>query len=360
MHMAGLDDFNLEDLDDSTACLPAPPAAVGTVPPAGLRRLRRSAALLPPLLILATAGLALAYRVQISDWGGFMPLWRGARRPVARATLRPVQVVPPLVVRLEPPPVFVAPFDPPVIGLVPELTLVGPVPDVAVRRVRATRAAIGFDRPRGPLGIANPPRGQGPPEAEAPPGVLTQKALDAIRAESVRRRAEIARLERIKARQPENDRRRARLIRAEKLERARREAKAARRPFLEGLAEMVRIPGWQRADKIYAHMNANMVEIDQVVADELAKDLMRWEGRINRRERVALFRSHGIPEALILEYLWNKEKRRIPERGGPRDEAEALVLAARQLLAMQPASVRKTSASGQPRAPSRDGARDAQ
>jgi hypothetical protein len=345
--MEDRNDFSLEDPSDLTGGETAP--RVPVVPAAVGRSRRRSFALLPPLLILTTAGMALAYRVQLSDWTGLNPLLTGTQRPAARRVVRPAPAAAPVIVRVVPAPVLIpiVPLDFPTAGLITDLSLLGPVPDATLRRPRLARAAIGFDRPQGPLARAASSRGRA--GAEAPPEALTKTALAAIRKEAALRRAEIARLERIKANQPENDRRRAQLIRTQQLDRARRLANATRARFLEDLADILHTAGRRSATKIYAYIEPDLVDIEQGVSDELAKALRRLEGRIDRRQRIALFRSYGIPEPLILEYLWKHERRRIPQRGGPRDEAEALVRAANQLLALGPSPVRKGSAS----APSR-------
>ncbi len=57
-------------------------------------------------------------------------------------------------------------------------------------------------------------------------------------------------------------------------------------------------------------------------------------GGLPRQDQVEMMRSHGLPEPKILDYIANKLHRDLGSRGGPRDEKEVLVEAARRLLAM--------------------------
>jgi hypothetical protein len=50
---------------------------------------------------------------------------------------------------------------------------------------------------------------------------------------------------------------------------------------------------------------------------------------------VQQLRACGLPETKILDYLANEQRKRIPARNGPRDDDDALIRAAAQLMKIQ-------------------------
>jgi hypothetical protein len=71
-------------------------------------------------------------------------------------------------------------------------------------------------------------------------------------------------------------------------------------------------------------------------ADAARAALVARSGLLDRRGRIRTLRSAGLPEPAILEALIAHEARSIGTRNGPRNPAEAAVLAARLLLTMPP------------------------
>jgi hypothetical protein len=378
-------DFAVDDLDSTAREEGAAPAVLVVRKP-GRHPLAR---LLSPFLIIALAILVLVWRMQLGDWSGLAALdaktLAGVFRVPVHTSPRARQIDtsrrasrPPRVKRAADAAEPLRPVAPGagLIVLAEELALSGPVPDISLRRTRIrTPVAIGFDPPaaaragdsRAPeLALSEPdPRSPNDDPLARPRALaaLTKEVLAAIGTEAKRVRAERARLDEIKAREPEEDRRRARMLRAQKLERARREADASRGPFLEDLVQILERSHGRAATGIQLLIEDNLVEIDQAVSDRLATALTRNAGRLDRNKRIALFRSHGIPESLILEYLWKQQIKMIPARNGPRDEADALVRASQQLLAARSDISRVTAVSSGPRSsvsPGRNRGRSAQ
>ena len=62
------------------------------------------------------------------------------------------------------------------------------------------------------------------------------------------------------------------------------------------------------------------------------RDLTGVAARLTMSERIRRMRQWGLPEAMILDDVFEQERQEIRSRGGPRTEDEALVFAARILL----------------------------
>jgi hypothetical protein len=73
---------------------------------------------------------------------------------------------------------------------------------------------------------------------------------------------------------------------------------------------------------------------DHAVADVLlARDRKSRAVRLNRNARIVLLRTNGLSEAEILRELVEEQRKLMPSRKGPRTLNEAIVRAARQLIA---------------------------
>ena len=92
------------------------------------------------------------------------------------------------------------------------------------------------------------------------------------------------------------------------------------------------------------HGNHSRDEIDRLAkrhgfdaSDELmSRANSIWlHGRMSPPAKVRLIRSLGVPESLILDFLSDNLHGRVKSRGGPRNEDEVRVRAARQLLSFE-------------------------
>jgi hypothetical protein len=115
-------------------------------------------------------------------------------------------------------------------------------------------------------------------------------------------------------------------------------ARAARARFRDELRRIVTAeepgPVPETAAAIRAlcerHGRATTPEAQRAATRALAHS----DARLGRAERVNLMQACGLPETVILDYLTGLEARSILTPGGPQDLDEALVHAARQLLAI--------------------------
>lgn len=70
--------------------------------------------------------------------------------------------------------------------------------------------------------------------------------------------------------------------------------------------------------------------------------------RMSRQEKIDMMRSVGIPEPVLLDFLANGLHKTMKSRGGPRDEDQVRVQAARALLAIPLPSAKKTTSTASP------------
>jgi hypothetical protein len=334
-----------------------PGEAANSPPPLVVVQYRRrglGSLLMPPALIVSAAAVILAYRVQAPDWRGLKPgVSPGlARSTTARPEPTPSRPAPaeagaeaePIVVRVEmkpPPPAIEEPRFPPPPPIVPKAE--DEAPAVPKDPTRAEVRAMNRPRPgpliRPKLIFKLAPFAQARAAGPAPE-VVAQQAWDDIRREAERKAAERAELERLKKAAPVLMQRDHRRRTVERLERARDRADADRTPFRVDLARLVELLGDRAAPRIRSlcdrYGRDTLPEIEEYVATAIGN-----VSRYDVRGRIEVCRRYGLPEALILEGLAQDQARDIEARDGPRDESEALVRAARALLAVPPRMVRR-------------------
>ncbi len=294
-----------------------------------------SGVLVPPALILAIAALLAIYHPELSRW--FQP--PPTTRPSARAASEATPKSSPIVLEVKALPVdpvpaaetvaeFVAPFldfgdstdlEPP--GPADELVEApGPGDDAPSSPFPAAEDGLASDSPF--LAAANVPANPGFAaivEPEMDPEAETQRALDAIRRESERIKAERAAAEHLRARQAEVERERDRVARdaqARQAEAARVLAEKDRDAFRQELLEALRRYGDLAGPEILRISERYHVEPGIGVEMAIARDLKGQADRLSRLQRVRVLRSHGLPDPLILGDLIHeeqlKETRRAP------------------------------------------------
>lgn len=350
--MAGSHEFSLEDLEPIPADTPVTPAPVVVIQ---YRRSRWSSLLVPPALILALAGVALVYRVHLADWAGVrIPSVLPASRLVAARVQNapaatPAEPLPKLVINVAPAASAAEPSAPDPYA---ELALAGPVPEVSLRKSKEKAnpgGAIGFDLPA-PEPAAVVPRavqaapGNIPPQPDQDAGALTKNALDDIRAQAKRAKEERAALEDVKEHGLELERRRLVQKQRDKIAQMRRDADAGRRDFLDVVQGLLRRTDRRAGVEIHRFMQEELAGIDPTLSEPLSQAIDRTPYQTDIARRILDLRKQGVPEALILKFVWKNEIRNIPARKGPRDEAEAMVFAARRLVKAAPASSRRALA----------------
>lgn len=209
---------------------------------------------------------------------------------------------------------------------------------------------------------AAPPRPQPPPEVDRPRQVVTvipprvptpvpkqaepsdeplptaREALAEIADEAAQRKAEAARLNRVKPELLAQDREDAKQQRVHDEQLTAQATERERKPFHRDLAALlaraVSGPG------LTQQIQRLCVRYQHTVADRATQNIDRFFNgpatRMNRDERVRTLRRLGLPEPSILNYLRLLDGSRMLQRGGPRDEHDAWFRAARQLLEVKP------------------------
>ena len=214
----------------------------------------------------------------------------------------------------------------------PRLAAAAPLPDA--RAIRPD--AAGAD----PLDLAKlrreaeAQREQRRREADA-----TQKAIEQIQREAEAKRIEKAEAEALVAQQPALEKQReADAIKAIEEDRA---------GFRDELRQLLSTLGEGAGPRIWELAESRYAEPPPGSEQAIAKELRRHGLKLSRSGRIALFRSHGLPEPIILSELVRDQLKAIAARNGPRDRNEAIIRAARQLLAapapdsfVKPASLR--------------------
>ncbi len=180
----------------------------------------------------------------------------------------------------------------------------------------------------------------------------TEDVQAEIQREAQRRHAERAELREIIAQQPEIERRKQLIERRKQLqERIERERVARvqieneRASFHAQLRKLVRLPDMKGGSAIWTLCKQHYAEPSSAIEESVAEALRGRAARWSSFRRIALFRSHGVPEPVILEHLAREHMSNIVARRGPDNEYEAIVWAARQLLAVPLPSEKHTTPS---------------
>lgn len=180
-----------------------------------------------------------------------------------------------------------------------------------------------------------------PPDAEmsAPvEEVSKDEILQDIKREADRKDAHREEMERLKPRAEG-------LLAAEAIAAAAARIGEERAPFLIELKKLLKELG-----------NNAGTEIDQLcdqfernprpeIRSAYLKTIYRISSRMSREMKVEKMRSFGIPEPMILDSIANELHRTMNSRGGPRDENEVRVRAAKELLKYPVTPTRKATAS---------------
>lgn len=305
--------------------------------------------LLPPLLLLVLAVGIFKYRVENPDWG----IWWSPRRaspaaPPRIAEAHPAPPTPlveagPLVARVEevapaveievpPPPPAPADAEPRLKIPAEPIGFVAP----NQRAEEAGEARVPFDM-TGPADMAvtmvdrrvwpilpPPSREIAPPlEAEAPE----------VEAERIRKEREA--LNNLKDDLLEMDRRQAEDKRADEVRDAIRKNQESRADFLRELQGILDRQGSNGGPAIGALCNRYGRELP-ARSEQLARKMLSGTSgrRLDLKTKVNIFRGLSFPEAIILEEIAKQQIPNIGTRNGPKDRGEALVIAARQLVAL--------------------------
>ena len=309
-------------------------AAVRPVVIVEYRRRRLLLDLTPPALLLLLAVLVFSYRERLEDWPGLY----------AFAT-------PDRTVAMPPPPVASTPESDPVPEPGP-----APVPIEPTETEEAVTPVATTPTPEpGPETKTEPetePEESRPPDPEpdpspevAPPVVVAQAVPPPIRGEDawaeIRRAAELehARRERLARMTPvwvEQERALADRRRREEVLELRRAIEGDRPAFHDELRRILQARGEDQSRAIEQLSFQHGRSAPPDAADEAHRAIENRFAWLGRNDRIRRLRGFGVPEAWILDYLRHRESRNILARDGPRDEAEALVRAAGQLIAVPP------------------------
>lgn len=322
--MALFHDFDSEPAPaaEEGAAPPATPGAEGAAAPEPLvivqyrRRPGLAFWVLPWLLVLIVGGALMR------PFDRPIPTRRSARpvlppAPVAEAPGEEAEDEP-LVLQVKSLP---APAGPPVVEEPPAEE---PTPEEAEAPERKTEYVAGpaLDPSAGP----RPEPGPGPaPEA---PKVETAEVLASIDAEARRVRAQREEMARVREELPEIEKREQ--AAAQKL------LDAGRADFHRAVRGVLGRPPEAAAAAIVELADRFRMPSRRGAAPEVAAELKRRGARLDRAGRIALLRAYGLSEPDILGHLVGEQVRMMPSRKAPRTREEAIVRAARQLLAVPP------------------------
>lgn len=330
------------ELDDDPT--PGDPAAPLTPTVVLVRRDRGWAARFTwPALIVLAALAVLAYRVRTPDWRGLgLPDWAWSESgpPSNPAGFVPKPTaMPPLIVKVQggSTPVGPEPTDP---GDPPEQPAAGPRRVVALAPPPPGPIAGPF--PDLDLATTTPePSGAEPaplalPGGHAPAGPeATKLALDEIRREAQRQRAERQDLEVVKVQIDRIDRERARQKKAERLALMLRNTAKQRDEFRDRLRKIIASQGRQGGSEI--RRLCLDYQWDPAPKPKRLPAVMTGSGR---RHRIEELRALGVAEPAILIQLAAIENRNRAARDGPRTFDEALARAAYYLMEVAPTPAR--------------------
>jgi hypothetical protein len=351
------------------------------------------AILLPPAFILLAAAFIVGYRVRIADWPGLWPLRFDHQTTAVGSVPTPKKLPAPaspatqIVLRVQN-----SPLDAQESGhagtVASTLTQTQTAASEKVKAAAGARRAASADLPQESAGVAT---GRASAVADTDPGSPDLKAdlaevsgaslpvvidaasapvpsaplirfetpdasplvADAVQApeavvdpptkeqvwgdierQAAQQKEDRQRLEKMKPIWLEQDRLEAQRRLQMQIAEALKQADEDRPRFL---AELKRLLD-QRGNRSYTEIEDlclrygrdTMAQIDEKVHQVLASTA----ARLGRNQRVNLLRYYGLPETRILDYLYNAESKNITKRNGPRNQEEALMRAARQLLAV--------------------------
>jgi hypothetical protein len=158
--------------------------------------------------------------------------------------------------------------------------------------------------------------------------LATQQAREEIQREAEQKSYEMAEFEDARLNQPQFDRERTR----RNIERSRRDADSGRSEFLAKIDQIIQRHGSRAGSRIIQLLAETPGQLNESIRNDVLLALDRGAVKYNRSRKIALFRAYGVPEVIILEHLAHHEAKNITRRNGPRDENEAALRAARQLL----------------------------
>lgn len=160
--------------------------------------------------------------------------------------------------------------------------------------------------------------------------IQTRLAVASIAAEARRKAAEAAQVAAMQGAIQEIEQHRV----AEQMHSERESADRRRTEFRQELAAILQRDGDRSAPEIWRLVQSRHVEPSPIAERAIAEAIRARRGRLGRIDRVEIFREHGLDESLIFAELYREQVEMIPRRGGPRTREEAVVRAARALLAI--------------------------
>jgi hypothetical protein len=205
------------------------------------------------------------------------------------------------------------------------------------------RGGIGFDPPTegnpanpNPPAEANTARAARPPAAPQPAEpkqVTAAEVWDDIRRQSEQKKAEFNRLQGMKQGLLEEDRREAEQRSIERIRQAAFQADAERARYRADLQRVLTRWGDDAAPEIKRLTERYMYDTQPEIEDGARDLLNRVSGKYRRQDRLNILRMAGMPEPRVLDYLTRLELKNLYGRNGPRNDDDALIRAARTLLA---------------------------
>ena len=290
-------------------------------PPADASAQRRRSpglllALAPPMTILICAGGILAYRLWRTDWPGFR-LFNAPVVAARRPSLVPIPLPPTKVVAR----VKADPAPEPVIPL-PNPAEPAAAPEPEPVEVATTR----------PLPLPEPEPAE-PFIRPAPPEPISKaEALAGIAREAAQLRAERHLEDGLKARAAAREQAETHRRQAEQARRALHFVEDDRHLFREDLARLLARGGDRQAQQIEDLCKRRSVSMPPELRRAFDQARVSVSAKLDRRDRVELYRRRGVPEETILFELANQELASVGLRHGPRNRDAALVRGARRLL----------------------------
>ena len=321
-----------EPVAGPTEADPTPPSGRPTVvierAESGLLR-----ALFPPVLILAAAGVILAFRVREPDWEGIGPHTStpatGAIRSAPPGQSSPVAAPGPVVARVkeadvparpEPPPA-----DPPAGGPAEVASKSEPIPEAVVPAPPTALAPI--EPP--PLAAELAPFADPAPPEEP---VAKEDALRDIHREARQKAADREEAEDLKVRAAARERAESRRRQAAQVRRSEHFVDEDRPAFRDELRRLVRMGGPRAGVAIHDLCEQHKLTMPPATEKAFKQARLTVGAKLGRRTRVELYRKLGVPEPLILYELANDERVNVGRSKALQGRMDVLVLGARHLL----------------------------
>ncbi len=161
--------------------------------------------------------------------------------------------------------------------------------------------------------------------------IQTRLAVASIAAEARREQEEAARMAALRSTIQQVEKERV----AEQVNSERESAGQRRVAFRRELAAILQRDGDHAAPEIWRLVESQHVEPSPVAEQAIAKALRSRRGQLGRADRVDVFRENGLDESLIFAELYREQLTMMSARRGPRTREEAVVRAARALLALE-------------------------